>query len=163
MNKKTYMHLSLEERETLSLRLAQGHSLRTMATVLGLTPSTLSRETTRNATRACSYRACKAYMLATTMVQLAWRPRKRLDPLLWRDVQTHLGQGHSPEQIAGCLRRVYPANMRKHLSPETIYVALNVLPLGTLRSKLLAALRQEARKARRPRSRGIDRRGQIPI
>src|SRR5688500_9430547 len=39
--------------------------------------------------------------------------------------------------------------------------ALYVLPRGTLRSALLAALRQ-ARKARRPRARGTDRRGQIP-
>ncbi len=51
--------------------------------------------------------------------------------------------------------------MRKRLSAETIYVGLHVLPRGSLRSELLAALRQ-ARKARRPRARGIDRRGQIP-
>ena len=51
--------------------------------------------------------------------------------------------------------------MRKRLSSETIYVGLYVLPRGSLRSELLAALRQ-ARKARRPRARGIDRRGQIP-
>jgi IS30 family transposase len=44
--------------------------------------------------------------------------------------------------------------MQKHLSAETIYVALYVLPRGALRSELLAA--------RRPRSRGTDRRGQIP-
>ena len=36
-----------------------------------------------------------------------------------------------------------------------------VLPRGALRSELLSALRQ-ARKARRPRARGTDRRGQIP-
>lgn len=47
------------------------------------------------------------------------------------------------------------------LSAETIYVGLYVLPHGALRSELLAALRQ-ARKARRPRARGRDRRGQIP-
>ena len=40
-------------------------------------------------------------------------------------------------------------------------MGLDVLPRGALRSALLAALRQ-ARKARRPRARGIDRRGQIP-
>jgi IS30 family transposase len=51
--------------------------------------------------------------------------------------------------------------MRKQLSAETIYVGLYVLPRGALRSALLAALRQ-ARKARRPRARGTDRRGQIP-
>jgi IS30 family transposase len=51
--------------------------------------------------------------------------------------------------------------MQKQLSAETIYVGLYVLPRGALRSELLAALRQ-ARKARRPRARGTDRRGQIP-
>ena len=51
--------------------------------------------------------------------------------------------------------------MGKQLSAETIYAGLYVLPRGTLRSELLAALRQ-ARKARRPRARGADRRGQIP-
>jgi IS30 family transposase len=50
--------------------------------------------------------------------------------------------------------------MQKQLSAETIYVGLYVLPRGTLRRALLAALRQ-ARKARRPRARGTDRRGQI--
>jgi len=51
--------------------------------------------------------------------------------------------------------------MPKRLSTETIYAALYVLPRGTLRSELLAALRQ-ARRARRPRARGMDRRGQLP-
>ena len=51
MKKKTYTHLSFEERETLSFGLAQGQSLRTMATVLGRPLSTLSREHTRNTPR----------------------------------------------------------------------------------------------------------------
>jgi len=51
--------------------------------------------------------------------------------------------------------------MRKRLSTETIYGALYVLPRGTLCSELWAALRQ-ARKARRPRAQGADRRGQLP-
>ncbi|TFG59649.1 MAG: helix-turn-helix domain-containing protein, partial [Nitrospirales bacterium] len=50
MKKKCYTHLSPEERETLSVGLAQGHSIRTMAIVLGRAPSTLSRESARNAT-----------------------------------------------------------------------------------------------------------------
>jgi IS30 family transposase len=76
-------------------------------------------------------------------------------------MKTHLAEGCSPEQIAGRLQRAYPDDMRKQLSAETIYAALYVLPRGTLRSALLTALRQ-ARKARRPRARGADRRGQIP-
>lgn len=161
MKKKCYTHLSVEERETLSLGLAQGQSLRTIARVLGRTPSTLSREHARNVPLGRPYRACTAQALATTRSRRARRPRKLLDLWLWRSVQTHLLQGHSPEQIAGRLRREYPTDMRKRLSPETIYAGLYVLPRGSLRRELLAALRQ-ARKTRRPRARGTDRRGQIP-
>lgn len=150
MNNKPYTHLSFEERETLSLGLAQGQSLTQMATVLGRAPSTLSRERTRNATRPSPYRACTAHTQATNRRRQARRPRKLLDPWLWRSVQTHLVRGHSPEQIAGRLRREYPADMQKRLSAETIYVGLYVLPRGRLRRELLAALRQ-ARQTRRPR------------
>ena len=155
-----YTHMSIEERETLSLGLALGHSLRAMATVLGRAPSTVSREHTRNA-RGQPYRACTAQTLAAARAHQPRRPRKLLDPWRWRYVSTRLAQRCSPEQIAGRLRREYPDDMRKRLSAETIYVALYVLPRGALRQELLAALRQ-ARKARRPRARGTDRRGQIP-
>ncbi|HSX78356.1 MAG TPA: IS30 family transposase [Candidatus Saccharimonadia bacterium] len=160
MSKKCYRHMSIDERETLCLGLAQGYSLRMMARVLGRAPSTVSRESTRNA-RGHPYRACTAQHLAAARARQPRRPCKLLDPWLWQYVRTHLGQGCSPEQIAGRLRREYPDEIRKHLSAETIYGALYVLPRGILRSELLAALRQ-ARKARRPRSRGTDRRGQLP-
>ena len=159
MRTNGYTHMSIEERETLSLGLAQGYSLRTMARVLGRAPSTVSRESTRNA-RGHPYRACRAQRLAAARARQPRRARKLLDPWLWQYVQTYLGQGCSPEQIAGRLRREYPDDMRKRLSAETIYAALYVLPRGGLRSELLTALRQ-ARKARRPRSRGTDRRGQL--
>jgi IS30 family transposase len=44
---------------------------------------------------------------------------------------------------------------------ETIYTALYAMPRGELRTELIACLRQ-ARKSRRPRARGEDRRGTIP-
>ena len=160
MSKNCYTHMSAEERETLSLGLALGQSLRAMAWVLGRAPSTVSREHARNA-RGHPYRACTAHRLAAARARQPRRPRKFLDLWLWEYVRTHLVQGCSPEQIAGRLRRAYPDDMRKHLSTETIYAALYVLPRGALRQELLTALRQ-ARKARRPRSRGTDRRGQLP-
>ena len=161
MLKQCYTHLSDTDRETLSLGLAHGHSLRTMARALGRAPSTISREVTRNAMRGCPYRACTAQTLATARTRQPRRPRKLWDPWLWQYVRAHLTEGCSPEQIAGRLRREYPDDMGKQLSTETIYVGLYVLPRGALRSELLTALRQ-ARKARRPRARGTDRRGQVP-
>ena len=160
MQTRSYRHMSAEERETLSLGLARGHSLRAMATVLRRAPSTVSREYARNAVRP-PYRACTAQTLALARARQPRRSRKLLDPWLWQYVRTHLAEGYSPEQIAGRLQRAYPDDMGKQLSAETIYAGLYVLPRGALRSELLAALRQ-ARKARRPRARGTDRRGQIP-
>ena len=122
MPKNCYTHMSVEERETLSLGLAQGQSLRTMARVLKRAPSTVSREHARNA-RGNSYRACMAQSLAAARARQPRRPRKLLDPWLWHYVQAGLRRGCSPEQIVGRLRHEYPDDMRKHLSSETIYVA----------------------------------------
>ena len=54
-----------------------------------------------------------------------------------------------------------PDQPRLQVSHETIYTALYAMPRGTLRTELIACLRQ-ARKSRRPRARGEDRRGTIP-
>ena len=120
MRTKSYRHLSAEERETLSLGLAHGHSLRTMALVLGRAPSTVSREVARNVTRGRPYRACTAHTVATGRACQPRRPRKLWDPWLWQYVQTQLAEGCSPEQIAGWLRRAYPDDMGKRLSTETL-------------------------------------------
>jgi IS30 family transposase len=55
MRTKPYRHQSADERETLSLGLARGHSLRTMASVLGRSPSTVSREVAGNVTKGRPY------------------------------------------------------------------------------------------------------------
>ena len=127
----------------------------TKASVLGRSPCTVSRESTRNASRGHPYRACTAQTLAAARACQPRRQRKLLTPWLWQYLRTHLAQGCLPEQIAGRLRRAYPDDMGKQLLAETLYVGLYVLPRGTLRRALLAALRQ-ARKARRPRAWGTD-------
>ena len=128
--------------------------------VLGRTASPVRREAARHA-RGHPDRACTAQRRAAARTRQPRRPRKLLDPWRWHYVQTHLRHGCSPEQIAGRLRHAYPDDMQTQRSAEPIYVARSVLPRGTLRQELRAALRQ-ARTARRPRSRGPDRRGQIP-
>ncbi len=74
-------HLSAEDRETLSLRLAHGHSLRTFACTLGLAPSTLSREWARNTTQGRSYLACAAQAQVAVRARQPRCPRKLLE--LW--------------------------------------------------------------------------------
>ena len=112
--------LSAEDRETLSLGLAHGHSLRMRARVLGRAPSTVSRASARNTTRGHPARACTAQTLAVTRARHPRRPRTLLDPWLWQSVRTHLAQGGSPEQSAGRLPRAYPDDRGKHLSAETL-------------------------------------------
>jgi transposase, IS30 family len=88
MSIRSYRHRTAEERETLSLRLAQGHSLRTMASVLGRAPSTVSRESARNATRGRPYRAYTAHTQAAIRARQPRRPRKLMDPWLWQYILT---------------------------------------------------------------------------
>ena len=96
MRTKSYHHLSAEERETLRLGLAHGHSLRRMAMVLGRASSTVSREMARNTTRGRPYRACTAQVQAAARARQPRRPRKLLDPWLWQYVRTHLAvSGHA--------------------------------------------------------------------
>jgi IS30 family transposase len=49
----------------------------------------------------------------------------------------------SPEQIAGWLKRRYPADERYHVSHETIYKRLFIQARGVLKKELLACLRTQ--------------------
>ncbi|WP_090747454.1 helix-turn-helix domain-containing protein [Candidatus Nitrospira nitrosa] len=112
--------LSTAERATVSLGLAQGHSLRTLARIWGRAPSPVSREVARNPIPDCPSRACTTQHHADIRAHRPRRLRKLRDPWLWPSVWTHLTAGCSSEQIAGRLHRRYPDDMSKSLSAETI-------------------------------------------
>ena len=67
----------------------------------------------------------------------------------------------SPEQIALTLARLHPLGHECRVSHETIYHCTYAMPVGELRKELIATLRH-AHNKRLPRSKGRDRRGQIP-
>lgn len=162
MQNKEYSHLSFEEREVLAIGLALKLSLRQIAQQIGRSPSTLSREVQRNRLGTVApYRAVPAQGKRNERARLPRRSRKLAEPWLWRFVQRALRRRWSPEQIAGHLRTRYPHDMSRQASHETIYAAIYLQPRGQLRKELLDYLRR-GHKARRPRSRGQDRRGQIP-
>lgn len=157
----TYHHFSPPEREEISRGLAQGLSLRAVAVSLQRSPSSVSREVRRNAGLS-GYRAYSAD-------RRAWRrsliPRQRpftlLRPQVWQIIQEKVRLQWSPEQISSWLKQTY-AEEDMHVSPETIYAALYVLPRGTLRKELLSHLRQRHRQRRKRGKLLHDRRGQIP-
>ncbi len=155
-----YSHLSLPEREEISRGIAQGLSLRRIASSLGRSPGTVSREIRRH-TANIGYRACRAQFRAR---KRARKPRNLpftvLRPALWIEIQEMLHDCWSPEQISACLKKTYPASVM-HVSTETIYAALYVLPRGTLRKELLSLLRKKHKRRKHRKTLLRDRRGQI--
>lgn len=156
-----YNHLNASEREEISRGIALGCSCRAIARQLRRNASTISRELHWAGTNSHYYRAASAHLHAQRLARVPRRRRKLCQPWLAGHVQTALLAGWSPQQIAARLRYDYPEDMSKRISHETIYAAIYIIPRGELRRAFLACLRQH-RKVRRPRSRGTDRRGQIP-
>ncbi len=160
--KRSPLALTLAEREVISRGLAQQLSLRAIASQLGRSPSTVSREIQRNGGYA-AYRASKAEKAAW---QRALRPKPcklASRPALTRVIAMKLQLEWSPEQIAGWLRQRYPQDERYQVSYETIYKSLFIQARGVLKKELLAYLRTE-RTVRRPRQTTLKGKGlgQIP-
>jgi IS30 family transposase len=158
----TYTRLSMTEREEISRQLAAGRSLRAIGRELGRAPSTLARELARNGRPREGYRATAAHARAQARASHPRRPRRLdADPRLRAYVVSGLHRCWSPEQIARRLVREYPHDPTMRVSHETIYTYLYVLPRGELKRELVRCLRQ-SRSQRRPRMRGLERRGKIP-
>lgn len=133
--------LTLAEREEISRFLAEGWSLRWIASKLGRAPSTISREMARNGGRD-TYRAVQAD-------DAAWDRAYRSKPCklvenrsLAKIVSDKLRLLWSPEQIAGWLKHTYPSEQSLHVSHETIYRSLFIQARGALKKELLAHLRR---------------------
>jgi transposase, IS30 family len=170
-----YQHLDIDERVQIQLLLEQGMTVRAIACAVNRSASTISRELSRNSwvnprlprgpgrpPTAGGYRAVQAQRRADSQPgRVDRQARLRPGTWLWDQILVLLGKGHSPEQASGILRRMYPDSPDRHVSHETVYTAIYAMPRGELRTEVIALLRQ-ARRARRARSRGDDRRGQIP-
>ena len=147
--RRSRLSLTLAEREEISRGLSAGDSLRTIATALGRSPSTVSRELHRNGGRR-RYRAHAAD-------QAAWDRAKRPKPCklelnrpLAMSVARLLRQRWSPWQIAGRLKREHPYDESDRVSHETIYKTLFIQARGALKKELVEHLRRR-RSMRRSR------------
>ena len=133
--------LSLSEREEISRGIATGQSLRTIATALNRSPSTISREINRNGGLQ-KYRASQADQAAwnrahrpKTCKLVEYRPLARI-------VARKLQLEWSPQQIAGWLKRTFPDDENYQVSHETIYRSLYIQARGALKKELIAYLRR---------------------
>jgi transposase, IS30 family len=155
-----YRQLQPEDRMTLASLQQQKYSVRAIARVLHRSPSTVSRELSRNAD-ASGYTSSQAQKRCQHRRQSA-RPQRRLHvgTSLFGVVHHFLLVHWSPEQIALTLARIYPKGHKSRVSHETIYNCIYAQPVAELRRELVACLRQ-AHNKRTPRSKGQDKRGQI--
>lgn len=146
-----YSHLTQPQRIELSLLVRIGHSQRSVAAVLGVSPSTVCRELQRNRAFSGGYHAADARRQAAARRCAAnQRFRKLLGHHELAALVVHkLGLQWSPEQIAGWLRR---QGRRVRVCAQTIYDWLY-----TARRDLLIHLRSQKQRYRRTRANTLRR------
>ena len=156
-----YHQLKPEDRVTIASLRQQNHSVRAISRQLHRSPATISRELQRNASSS-GYGSAHA-QCQSLQRRRCGRPAIKLHPeSIQASLVIHLLRLRwSPEQIALTLARLYPPGHEHRVSHETIYNCIYAMPMGELRKELIATLRH-AHNKRLPRSKGKDRRGQIP-
>jgi IS30 family transposase len=159
--RRSRLALTLSEREEISRGIAAAQSARSMARLLGRSPSTVSRELNRNGGYD-RYRAALADEMAWARARRPKRCKLANNPRLRQAVASKLRLNWSPEQIAGWLKRWRRGGGCNHVSHETIYRSLFVQTRGVLKKELLGHLRSKRtiRRSQRTDPNG-DRRGQI--
>lgn len=140
--KRSRLALSLAEREEISRGIVACLSMRAIATQLGRSPSTISREIKRNGGYA-DYRATQADQNAWDQAHRPKLCKLARNPTLARMVDSKLRELWSPEQIAGWLKRTFPAEEHNQVSHETIYRSLFVQARGVLKKELQLYLRSK--------------------
>src|SRR5471032_1191367 len=159
--RRSRLALTLSEREEISRGLAGHQSARSMARLLGRSPSTVSRELSRNGGYD-GYRAALADDKAWVRSRRPKRCKLATNSRLRQAVVSKLRLNWAPEQIAGWLKKANPKDERYRVSHETIYRSLFVQARGVLKKELLGYLRSKRaiRRSQRVDPNGL-KRGQI--
>jgi len=140
--RRSRMALTLSEREEISRGIVAQRSIRSIARMLGRSPSTVSREIGRNGGYR-RYRAAPADAQAWARARRPKQCKLALSPRLRRMVARQLRLSWSPEQIAGWLKRAHRGQEAYQVSHETIYRSLFVQSRGVLKKELVQHLRSQ--------------------
>jgi IS30 family transposase len=155
--RRSRLALTLSEREEISRGVVAGWTVGAMAQSLGRSPSTVSREISRNGGRH-HYRASKADEAAWDRAHRPKTCKLVENRALARIVAIKLKKLWSPDQIAGWLKHAYSDDKRYQVSHETIYRSLFIQARGALKKELLRHLRK-TRGMRRSRHKTLKGRG----
>lgn len=160
---KSYLRLTILEREEISIRLNKGENYSEIARALNRSPSTVSREMRRYPKEYSLYRAYFAHKhLKIRRINARKKRKLEMNIQLREYVYQKLREYWSPEQIARELKKEYPQDIDMHISHESIYSYLYVLPRGELRKELISYLRQRKQVRKRRKNLNSPRSEQIP-
>ena len=146
----TYQQLTQDQRYQIYACMKADWSQQNIAAEIGVHPSTISRELSRNRGRR-GYRPKQAQEKAQTRKQ--HHVNTRISPSTWKLIESYIRQDWSPEQVSGWLS----LEQRQHVSHERIYqyIYADKAMGGELHQHL------RCRKQRRKRYGSYQRRGQI--
>lgn len=157
--KTSYVHLSLQERDVITIMLAEQHSLGDIAQALGRSKSTISRELKRNSSPEYKlYLSHRAQGRAEERRKHASRRQRLKTNQIAAYVTAKLHTGWSPEQIAGRLPIDHPGLTISH---EAIYQYIYHPTTGD-RHTLIHCLRRAHRQRKSKRLGRHERKTKIP-
>ena len=143
---KSYTHFTLSERICLQQLLSEGKNYRSIAKILGRSPSTISREVKRNFSkkknRYNAWRATTLYIIRRRNCVRNYLIRPNTD--LYNYIIKHLGQYWSPEIIANRCKE-----QGLSVCTSTIYRAINENRLAGIKRSI--HLRRRGKKITRDR------------
>lgn len=150
MQQRHYRRLSDGEREEISRGLAVEESQASIARRLGRDSGTVAREIGRNRGKS-GYRAFSAGRRARTAASSRRSGTHRLlrNQRLRAYVLAQLRNRWSPREIVKRMAMEYPHDATMRISHEAIYQYIYVLPRGSLKREIIAALRQQRRHRRK--------------
>jgi IS30 family transposase len=159
---QTRARLSYEDRVHIEIGLKQKRTMRAIAADLGRSASTITREVKNHTDDQGRYSAKRAHAIAFEDARRPQVSKIESNPALRARILADLAKRYSPEEIAGRLRRDFPADPEMSVHHETIYRFIYLQPRGELKRQVSAALRS-GRAMRRPQNHGRSTgQGQIP-
>lgn len=105
--RKEFKHLKEHDRDRIQALYVWGHQQKEIAEVLGIDPSTISRELKRYGKKTWRYSAARADLNAREKREQSKRPGMKIEALPWlkKHIIQELERLRSPDEIAGRMKK----------------------------------------------------------
>ncbi len=154
-----YNHLTREQRYAIYLGLQRKDSMSAIARQTGVSPSTVSREISRNMTKSGKYVWNKADDMAVSRARRTPGNRRTPETLRWRIEQLIMDEQWSPKQISGWLER----NEGIGISHETIYKMIRTDESGKLARNCRHRMKYHRRRAKVKQTKATNIKNRVSI